>query len=59
LKIAGFGRCDESGYSCFCSVEELLVNDEFGLAPSTFSSATGTLSVGNLWSKPGGWGAIR
>ena len=54
LEVAGFGRCDKSGYMCFCSVEELLVNCEFGFAPSTLSSATGTLCMGNFWSGPGG-----
>ena len=59
FEIAVFGRCDESGNSHFFIVEDLFVNSEFRFAPSALSSATGTLGLGNLWSKPRGRGAIR
>lgn len=58
LEVRGFGRCDKGGYPCSFSVEELFVNGESRFPPPALSSATGTLSMGNLWSKPGGRRAV-
>ena len=40
-------------------MKKLFVNSEFRFAPSALSSATGTLGIGNLWSKPRGRRAVR
>lgn len=58
LKIGGFCRCYKRRYLCPCSVEDLLVNCEFGFAPFALSSSTGTLSMGYLRSEPGGGRAV-
>lgn len=51
-KIGVFCRCDEAGYMCYCSVENVFVNSEFGFAPSALGSSAGTLCFGNLGSEP-------
>ena len=58
LEICVFCRCYESGYSCSCSVEDLLVDCELGFAPSALGSPARTLSMSNLRGEPWGRRAV-